>query len=339
MNSAGLFTILLTICAFAGFSQSVSEKEKELIFNKSKEVFAQHYHYKEQVKPTIDHLDRQWKSGRYQKISKLNVFTDSLAADLRHFTKDAHLNFFYDNAEIAKEQQKTPQIPWGLMHTKFLNNGLNKVEILPGDIGYIRLEAFGAIDDLLPGAFSFIQQTNALIIDLRENGGGMLSNNVASYLLPEDSIHLITIKWNNRTDSIYTVRNLKGPRYLNKPVYLLTSKSTFSSAEEFAYDLQLLKRATVVGAQTGGGANPGGIVGIHTFTDGARLGLFVPMAHVVHPISGTNWEGKGVSPDVVTEPKDALTNAHALALQAAAEKESNEFIRKRLLEIKEEINK
>ena len=332
-----LMPLLLVLVSGTLSAQKISEKEKEAIVTNAKEVFAKHYHFKNHIKPTTDYIDKQWKSGKYKNLATIHSFTDSLAKDFRHLTKDGHLNFFYDNAELVNDNRSRPEIPWGLVNEKFLNNGLNKIEILPGDIGYMRVQAFGSIEDMLPGAFTFLQNTQSLIIDVRGNGGGMLSNLLASYLLPEDSTLLITLFWNDHTDSIYTVKNLKGPRYLDKPVFVLTDKETFSSAEEFAYDLQQLKRATIVGATTGGGANPGGVVGVYTFTDSAQLGFFVPMAHVANAVSGGNWEGVGVKPDVATEPSKALEKAHTMALELLANKEKNEFIKKRLVEMKEKL--
>ena len=155
-----------------------------------------------------------------------------------------------------------------------------------------------------------------------------MAERAASYLLPEDSILINTIFWNDRTDSIFTHRKIAGPRYLDRPVYLLTDKGTFSSAEEFAYDLQALKRVTIVGESTGGGANPGGVVPIYTFKDSSRLGLFVSMAHVVNPITKGNWEGKGVQPEISASSGEALTKAHRHALEYLMQKESNALIKK-----------
>ncbi len=302
-----------------------------------KSALKQHYHFKDQINNIITQIDKKWKAGDYTSLNTRETFTDELSNDLKEIANDRHLNFFYTPADIAKESDKGPEMPWGLMNSKFLNNGLNKVEILPGDIGYMRIEAFGWLDEVLPAAFKFLSETKALIIDLRGNGGGMLSNLAASYLLPEDSIHLITIFWNDRTDKIFTHRTLSGPRYLDKPVYLLTDKGTFSSAEEFTYDLQALKRVTVIGENTGGGANPGGLVPVHTFGDSSRLELFVSMAHVENAITKSNWEGKGVQPDIVTDPKDALTKAQTLALEYLMQQEKSAVIKKQFEEIKKKI--
>jgi retinol-binding protein 3 len=329
--------LVATLVLFGAGAQPITKAEKEAILKGSKALLAQHYHFKQRVAPMIAFLDRQWKEGRYDSFTRVTTFTDALSRDLKGVANDQHLNFFYTPAHLAKASAQGPNMPWGLLEPKFLNNGLNALEILPGDIGYMRLQAFGSIEDLLPAAFTFLGNTGALIIDLRGNGGGMPSNFVSSYLLPEDSIHLVTIYWNDRTDKFYTQRTLKGPRYLDKPVYLLTDKGTFSSAEEFAYDLQQLKRVTVVGEATGGGANPGGTMPVHTFPDSSRVELYVSLAHVEHAISKSNWEGVGVLPDVAVKSADALKKAHLLALDYLAGKEQNPLIQAQYREIRKKV--
>jgi retinol-binding protein 3 len=334
-TSISALCVLMITTAFA---QSIHSKDKEQIFANTKNLFVQHYHFKNQIQPTIDYLDKQWKAGRYNSYTTVSEFTLALAKDLQHYTRDKHLNFFYRSAEVARDTAPAPTIPWGLLNENFLNNGMTALQVLPGDVGYMKLTAMGWFEETMPAAFTYLQHTQALIIDLRGNGGGMLTNLVSSYLLPEDSIHLITISWNQRVDSIFTIRKLNGPRYLNKPVYLLTDKGTFSSAEEFAYDLQNLKRATIVGATTGGGANPGGTLPVYTFEDGSRLDLFISMARVESPITKTNWEGIGVKPDVESQPEAALQKAHALALEFLCKKETNSFIKEKYVEILTRLN-
>ena len=330
-------TKLMTAILFLTFSnisaQTISHQEKQAIFTKSKQEFSKTYHFKEKIPPTVEHLDKQWASGRYNSINKRTEFTDSLASDFRHLTRDGHLNFFLRAKETAKTGESAQNVPWHLLNPRFLNNGLTALEILPGDIGYMRIQAFGSLDDLLPSAFTFVANTQALIIDLRGNGGGMLSNSVSSYLLPADSIHLVTITWNERVDTIRTINKLKGPRYLDKPVYLLTDKGTYSSAEEFAYDLQALKRVTIVGESTGGGANPGGTVPVYTFADGTRIDFFIPTGRVQNAITKTNWEGKGVIPEVKTSSAEALHKAQSLALKSIHQSAKDPFIKKQYLEI------
>jgi len=247
-----VLALLIALTPIFCFGQVLTTQDKQIIFDNVNDALKKNYHFKEQVTNVINKLDQNWKAGHYAKLNKREDFTNELSNNLKEIARDNHLNFFYATADQAREQEKGPNMPWGLINPKFLNNGLNKVEILEGDIGYLRIQAFGSMDDILPAAFKFLSETRALIIDLRGNGGGMLSNVAASYLLPEDSILINTIYWNDRTDSIFTHRKLGGPRYLDRPVYLLTDKGTFSSAEEFAYDLQAMRRVTIVGESTGG---------------------------------------------------------------------------------------
>ena len=338
MRTLALIILALTQ-GYITSAQQLSGAEKKEIFDNTKKVFAEHYHFKEKVEPVVHYLDEQWAKGKYASLNTVDSYTKALTDDLRHLTNDAHLNYFIREKEVVadEEKQSRPQLPWGLLNEKFLNNGLTEVKVLPGDIGYIKIQAFGDIEDPLSGAFHFIANTNALIIDLRGNGGGMLSNYLSSFLLPQKKFHLVTIQWNNRTDSIFTVEKLKGPRYLDKPVYLLVDKGTFSSAEEFAYDMQAMKRVTIIGENTGGGANPGGTIPVSKLTDGSRVDLFVPMAKVTQPITGTNWEAKGVIPEIKTSSEDALKKAQQLALEYLEKKESNSFIKEQYGKIKNQL--
>jgi C-terminal processing protease CtpA/Prc len=158
----------------------------------------------------------------------------------------------------------------------------------------------------------------ALIIDLRSNGGGdpFTVALVASYLFGDKPVHINSLYFRpaNRTDDFYTDPNVSGKKFgASKPVFVLTSSRTFSGAEEFAYDVQTQKRATIVGETTGGGANPGGAVRLPY-----DLTVFVPTGRAINPITKTNWEGVGVKPDVPAAADDALDVALRMARQAVS---------------------
>src|SRR5262249_22574655 len=125
-------------------------------------------------------------------------------------------------------------------------------------------------------------------------------------------VHLNSLYWRkgDRTEEFWTRKALDGKRYTGKPVYVLTSARTFSGAEEFAYNLQSRKRATIVGETTGGGAHPGGVRPIND-----HFAMFVPTGRAINPVTGTNWEGTGVKPDVAVRADEALETAHALAVK------------------------
>jgi C-terminal processing protease CtpA/Prc len=100
-----------------------------------------------------------------------------------------------------------------------------------------------------------------------------------------------------------------GTRYTDRPVYVLTSHHTFSGGEDFAYTLQALGRATVIGEATGGGAHP-----TRGFPISAAVHIGIPFARSVNPVTGTNWQGTGVVPDVAVPEAQAYDTAYAKAL-------------------------
>ena len=135
---------------------------------------------------------------------------------------------------------------------------------------------------------------------------------IASYLFSPEPIHLNTMYWRagDSTRQYWTQRDVIGRRYLDRDVYILTSRRTFSAAEEFCYNLQALKRATVVGDTTGGGAHPGMMIRFLRDYE-----MFVPMGRAINPITNTNWEGTGVMPDVAVPADQALIVARLMILR------------------------
>jgi hypothetical protein len=210
-----------------------------------------------------------------------------------------------------------PQWPAWLERGSPLNYGIFKVERLDGNVGYIDLHAVAQPDEAGPAiaaAMELVSGTGALIIDLRHNGGGAPSGVVfwLSYLFPDDQTHLNDIfdAGTGQTRQFWTLASVPGQRYLDRPVLLLTSARTFSGGEDFAYSLQAQGRAELIGETTGGGAHP---------TRGqpisATLGISVPFARSINPVTGTNWEGTGVTPDVAVPAEQAFDVAYGKALR------------------------
>jgi C-terminal processing protease CtpA/Prc len=218
-----------------------------------------------------------------------------------------------------------------LLRLKKTNYGFEEAGRLRGNVGYLKLTGFAYPEqggDTVAGAMAFLANTDALIIDLRQNGGGTpgMVELFASYFFSGDApVHLNDISFrkegSTEHDSVqwWTLPYVPGKRYVGKEVYILTSHSTPSAAEEFTYDLQVLKRATIVGETTWGGANPG---------DRRRMGdhfqAFIPNGRAINPITKTNWEGKGVEPDFKVPQEDALKTAQRMALQHLIEKTTDE---------------
>jgi Peptidase family S41/N-terminal domain of Peptidase_S41 in eukaryotic IRBP len=196
------------------------------------------------------------------------------------------------------------------------NFGIRRVELLDGNVGYLDLRRMPMAENAAPAiaaAMELVAGTYALLIDLRRNGGGHPSGVIfwCSYLVEEDThFNNIFDAETGETRQFWSLSYVPGTRYVNRPVYVLTSGRTFSGAEEFAYNLQVQGRAEIIGETTGGGAHPTRPFGI---SPAVRIGI--PFARSINPVTGTNWEGTGVVPDTAVAADDAYDVAYAKALR------------------------
>jgi retinol-binding protein 3 len=262
-------------------------------------------------------LQAHEKAGAYDTITDGDVFAGQLTKDLQLVSHDKHLRVDFSPYKMPLRGAPTPEDE-ARFHQQMEhdNCAFTKVEILPNNIGYIKFDGFMDASFCGPtvvAAMGFVAHTDALIFDLRQNGGGQpaMVTLVASYLFDQPT-HLIDM-YNRKEDSTqqnWTLSYLPGPRLTKQPVFVLTSERTFSGAEEFAFDLKNQKRATIVGETTGGGAHP---VAPHTVADYFTVG--VPFAKSLDPVTKTNWEGTGVTPDAKVPAADALTTAEKLAAE------------------------
>jgi len=201
------------------------------------------------------------------------------------------------------------------------NFGFVRVERLSGNIGYVELLGFMPValaSETATAAMNFLAHTDAVIFDLRRNGGGdpAMVAFVTSYLFGSQPVHLNDFysRVTNETRPSWTQSYVPGRRLTDKDVYVLTSSRTFSGAEEFTYNLKHLKRAKVVGETTGGGAH---------LVMGRRINQYfsigIPAGRPINAVTKTDWEGVGVEPDVQVTADDALKTAHVLALEKQLE--------------------
>jgi retinol-binding protein 3 len=264
------------------------------------------------------------RRGEYDRIATARAFADSLTAHLRVVSRDKHLRVSFSPRPIVipgsggLTPEARAQHEAQMRHVNF---GFEKAERLEGNVGYLEVRGFVQADvegaeEAVAAAMDFLARTDALIIDLRRNGGGdpRMVRLLSSYLFGEEPVHLNSLYWrpDDRTEEFWTLSEVAGTRYgPDRPVYVLTSTQTFSGAEEFSYNLKSLRRATIVGETTGGGAHPGGLERV---TD--HFGVWVPRGRAINPVTGTNWEGAGVEPDVKVSREGALAVAHLAALRA-----------------------
>ena len=265
----------------------------------------------------IDAMKAHAARGDYDKITDGDELATRLTKDLQDVSHDKHLRVNFSPFRMPQHTGPTPEDEARFhQQMEHANCTFQKVEILPNNIGYIKFDGFMDASFCGPtvnSAMSFIAHTDAVIFDIRQNGGGQpaMVTLIASYLFDQPK-HLIDI-YNRKEDTTtqnWTLSYLPGPRLSKQPVFVLTSKRTFSGAEEFAFDLKNQKRATIIGETTGGGAHP---VSGHTIADYFTIG--VPFAKSLDPVTKTNWEGTGVEPDVKVPAADALTTAQKLAVE------------------------
>jgi retinol-binding protein 3 len=300
----------------------ISAAEKADLIAATVRELNKRYVFPDVAKRAGEALNAKFKAKAYDAITDGKALAEALSADLFALTKDAHLNYVFD--PIAVPMQAAPgqavpeaQAAAALLDAKQRNFGFERVERLPGNIGYIDLRKFyspASAGDTIAAAMNFVANTDALIVDLRQSLGGF-SETVAlitSYLLNERTLlSSFYSRDGDSTEQSWSLDWLPGKRFVNtKPVYVLTSKGTVSAAEEFAYNLKHLKRATIVGETTTGAANPGIFVKLTPL-----FSLFITNGRSINPITKTNWEGVGVEPDVKVAADDALRTAQLLALK------------------------
>jgi hypothetical protein len=257
--------------------------------------------------------------GGYAQARDSEAFADALTKDLRALGDDGHFAVGYDpNFRPAPANAAPDAATLEAMHQEIASHGfgIESARRLPGNVGYLELRGFGPtamVGAAISGAMTMLSGTDALILDLRRNGGG--EPETVAYLMSHffaqgDERHLNDLYFRNgdKTHQYWTSASV-GPRY-TRPVYVLTSGRTFSGGEECAYDFQTQKRAKIVGEKTGGGANPG---------DGYAIGngyaAFIPTGRAINPITKTNWEHVGVTPDIAVPAADAQKVAHAAILR------------------------
>jgi hypothetical protein len=251
-------------------------------------------------------LEKALAENVYAGVADPNKFAAQLTGQLRAITKDSHMRVIFGSPFRNQPPPSTPQ-----------DAGF-EVKRLDGNIGYIHLARFvppdvfnSAADD----AMRSVSDTAALIIDMRDNGGGHPASvaYLASFFLdPGKRVHINDLIWRNRGTSTFRTESFwSSPTpvsYLGKPVYVLVGPKTYSAGEEFAYDLQVLNRVTVVGTTTRGGANPGGLNDL-----GSDLFVVVPTGRAENPITRSNWGGVGVRPDIQAAPEATQETAVAMA--------------------------
>ena len=296
---------------------TIDAAERKKVIDGVGDVLKEYYIELATAQQMADALKAHEAKGDYNSLTDGDAFASQLRKDLLAVSHDKHLGVSFNSYKAPPRGEPTPEDE-ARFHKQMerQNCAFDKVEILPNNIGYIKFDGFMDAEFCGPtvvAAMGFVAHTDALIFDLRQNGGGQpaMVTLIASYLFDKPT-HLIDMYFRkeDRTQQNWTLSYLPGKRMPAQPVYVLTSKQTFSGAEEFAFDLQTQKRAVIVGETTGGGAHP---VSGHLVANYFMVG--VPFAKSLDPVTKTNWEGTGVEPDAKVPATDALETAQKLALE------------------------
>ena len=298
----------------ANFTIDAAERQRAI--DGALAMLNEFYVYPETAKKMEEAVRARQKAGEYNSITNGDAFAEKLTADLREVSHDKHLGVSFSPAALPKGPPSGgPDEAAMRRQLERMNCGFEKVEWLRPNIGYLKFNMFAnpaICGPTASAAMNFLANVDSLIVDLRENGGGdpKMVAYISSYLFDEKT-HLNDLynRKEDKTEEFWTSTDVPGKRLGGKvPVFVLTAKRTFSGAEEFTYNLKNLKRATIVGETTGGGAHP---VSGHRIDDHFMIG--VPFARAINPISKTNWEGVGVEPDVKASAAEALEVAKKLA--------------------------
>ncbi|UCF69097.1 MAG: hypothetical protein JSV80_07380 [Acidobacteriota bacterium] len=272
-------------------------------------------------------IEKNLKAKKYDDLETLGEMARQLTEDLRSVSHDLHLRVdpLHEMAEDDPEEEAAIRAR-RLERMRRQNYGFRKVQLRGDNIGYLELVGFddaGVAGNTAVAAMNYLANCDALIIDLRANGGGdpSMIQLISSYFFEEPQhLNSFYIRKQDETQQFWTQANVQGPKLIDTPIYVLTSRNTFSAAEEFTYNLKNMKRATIVGETTGGGAHP---VEFEHRPE-AMVTIKVPYGRAINPITKTNWEGTGVEPDIAVPAEDALLSAEIEATKALMAKASSD---------------
>jgi Peptidase family S41/N-terminal domain of Peptidase_S41 in eukaryotic IRBP len=292
------------------------------IVTRALELLRANYVFPEQAEQAATAIEARLEAGEYDDLDEITL-TERLTSQLQEVTGDKHLRVRLGGGPGPRrdgpraEPEKPPDREKMRQIGRMDNFGIRRVERLDGNVGYIDLRRMAMAANAGPAitaAMELVAGTYALIIDMRRNGGGAPDGVVfwCSYLFDERPTHLNDIFHadTGETRQFWALPYVPGTRYTDKPVYVLTSHRTFSGGEDLCYTLQALGRAQVIGETTGGGAHP-----TRGFPISAAVHIGVPFARSINPVTGTNWQGTGVVPDVAVPEEQAHDVAYAKALE------------------------
>ena len=316
-----LFLVMATFYILKAQETELTPEFKTQTIERLSQLMNENYVFPEVAQKTEVYLKEQLKAGHFAELSTMESFAEALTKAVQHINHDKHMRIRpmpkFEAKDNSPERMVEEQLR-NIERSRRNTAGFVEVKKMEGNVGYLDLRGFAGVERGGPIADNYmalLSTSDAIIIDLRKNGGG--SPGMVQYLCSyffADKRHLNSLYWRqgDQTQEFWTLDKVNGEKLPDVPLFVVTSNYTFSGAEEFSYNMQTQKRATLVGETTGGGANPGGSMPIND-----KLMVFIPTGKAINPITKTNWEGVGVVPDVKANAEEALDKAHELAMAAA----------------------
>ncbi len=316
-----------------GPDRAIDDRLRAAIIDSVSATLSSTYIYEEDAARIVRHIRDKQKRREYASLTTMSEFLLRLTDDIRSINNDHHLwvEFLSDEriALLDSDTSGAAARAEDLRQSRERNFGFRELRILPGNVGYLKLNSFSDFNEagiVAAAAMNFLSNTHAIIFDLRDNGGGStkMIQLLTSYFFDEPT-HLndFYIRRTDSTQQFWTQGHVIGPRLSSTDVYILTSDFTFSAAEEFSYNFKNLKRGTIVGDTSGGGAHPNDFVHWREL----NVTMSVPYGKAINPISKANWEGAGVIPDIPCPTPAALDVAHLAALKKILARTTDEGAR------------
>ncbi len=295
----------------------MNPNQKLQLLEKIRSEVAQRYVFPDVGYRVSCELAQLWSHGHFPHDDGAHQFAEKVTAELRRLCDDSHIRVRYAKEahieaaaeEVVREQNDRRA------HCEEMAFGIERVERLPSNIGYVDIREFVELSLAAPAvsaAMTLVAKTKALILDLRNCVGGdpITVAWLASYLFDRRTqLSTFMLRDESKSEQFWTSEGVPGPKFGGaKPVYVLTANFTFSGAEQLAYDLQGCRRAKIVGEVTGGGAHACNLYWLDP-----HFNLLLPECRPVNPVTGSNWEKVGVKPDVLTTQAAAFDEAVRLA--------------------------
>ncbi|MDH4197265.1 MAG: S41 family peptidase, partial [Candidatus Aminicenantes bacterium] len=303
------FSVTVLCAVWVGFALVMGQSKKNVadpsyrkeVIEKISGLLEARYVIPEEAKAWADEIRAKNEAGAYAAVTEPAALAEKITADLRAITHDQHLWVRLVESTGSGEKAESPlsQSLHFLQLRDREHAGVFKLDWLEGRIAYLDIRRFyppSLAKDILAGATAALVGADAVVIDLRENQGGageVLPFLCGAFFRQPTQLSSWYSRERDFLQEFWTRREVGGERLADVPLFLLTGPKTFSAAEMFAYDMQASRRAMIVGEATRGGAHS-----VDLFRVDDQFEIYISTGRAVNPLTGSNWEGVGVLPDV-----------------------------------------